>query len=160
MILQPLLSTEKGINFYPPFVDHLESTGIIHLSMARIVALWAKKSLWRTKPGTTLWAGTSVGQRKKQEKKERKNQKRTKHQMTLTDVASSPARETGVTSSLHFGDEHFIPSCLGSVKNFTIIPFHHLKTSIVISSLQCHNGQFSVGCEQIFKYRQIDSWVN
>lgn len=70
--------------------------------------------------------------------------------MTLTDAASS-AKESrakpGVTSSLHFGDEHFIPCCLGSAINFTVIPFHHLKTSIVISSLQCHAGRFNVGCE-------------
>lgn len=148
MILQPLLSTGKGINLYPPFVDHLESMGIIHLSMVRITALRAKKSLWRTKPGTTLWAGTSVGHRKKQEKK-KKGKKRKKHQITLT-VDSSPAREAGAkpgaTSSFHFGDEHFIPSCLGSARNFTMIPFHHLKTSILISSLQCHT-RFNVGCE-------------
>lgn len=54
--------------------------------------------------------------------KERKKRKRTKHQMALTDVASSPAREAGakpgVTSSPHFGDEHFIPSCLGSARNY------------------------------------------
>lgn len=149
MILQPLLSTGKGINFYPLFVDHLENTGIIHLSMVKIMALWAKKSLWRTKPGTTLWAGTSIGHRKKQEKKEKKRKKI--HRITLTDVSSSSVREAGakpgVKSSLHFGGEHFIPSCFGSAKNFTIIPFHNFKTSIVISSWQCHTGRFNVGCE-------------
>lgn len=45
MILQLLLSTGKGIKFYPLFVDHLESTGIIHLSMVRRMALGDKKSL-------------------------------------------------------------------------------------------------------------------
>ena len=68
----------------------------------------------------------------------------------FTKIVSSPASEAGVkpgvTPSLHFGDEHFILSCVGSDRDFPIIAFLHFKTLIVISSMQFDTGNFYVGC--------------